>query len=186
MHGFVNMFPEFCSKYRVMEISSIDSFLDYYERLRERTLRLVAIVPPGKVDWAYMPGKYTIADMLRHMAAMERHMFAENVMMRPSAYNGCGKELADGYEVVVTYFNEMHRQSVAIFKTLTPADLQRKCPNPAGEIVTWKWLRAMAEHEIHHQGELYIYLNLLGVHTPPMFGLTAEQVQERSVARQQA
>jgi len=39
----------------------------------------------------------------------------------------------------------------------------------------------MVEHEIHHRAELYIYLNMLGVKTPPMFGLTAEQVQERSV-----
>lgn len=165
-----------------MEITSITSFLDYYERLRERTLRVIRVVPADEMDWAYKPGKYTIADMIRHIAAMERWMFAENVMLRPGRYNGCGKELADGYENVVAYFNEMHRQSVDIFKTLSDTDLQRKCTTPGGaQIATWKWLRAMTEHEIHHRGELYIYLNLLDVQTPPMFGLSAEQVQERSV-----
>ena len=108
-------------------------------------------------------------------------MFAENVMQRQSRYNGCGKELADGYDNVLGFFNEMHRQSVAIFAALSADDLQRKCPNPGGTITTWKWLRAMTDHEIHHRGELYIYLNLLDVKTPPMFGLTAEEVQERSL-----
>ena len=164
-----------------MEITSVNSFLEYYERVRERTLRLVSTIPPDRMDWAYKSGKFTIADMLRHIAAMERYMFAENVMLRQSSYNGCGKELADGYDAVLKYFNEMHQQSVAIFKTLSDADLKRKCPTPGGEMTTWKWLRAMTEHEIHHRGELYIYLNLLDVKTPPMFGLTAEEVQERNL-----
>jgi len=164
-----------------MEITSIAPFLDYYERLRERTLRLIKVIPHDKMDWAYKPGKYSIADMIRHIACIERYMFAENVMLRQSRYNGCGKELADGQEAVLAFFNELHRQSVEIFKTLSDADLRRKCPNPGGEITTWKWLRAMTEHEIHHRGELYIYLNLLDVKTPPMFGLTAEEVQQRSI-----
>ncbi len=166
-----------------MEISSVSSFLDYYARLRERTNKLIAAIPPQYMDWAYKAGKYTIADMLRHIAAMERFMFAENIAGRPSTYKGCGKELADGYDAVVLFFNEMHEQSLNIFRSLSPEDLQGKCYTPAGiPITTWKWLRAMTEHEIHHRGELYIYLNLLGVQTPPMFGLSAEEVQEKSIA----
>lgn len=36
-----------------MEISSVSSFLDYYARLRERTNKLVAVIPPQYMDWAY-------------------------------------------------------------------------------------------------------------------------------------
>jgi uncharacterized damage-inducible protein DinB len=164
-----------------MEITSISSFLTYYERLRERTVRLIDVVPPEAMEWAYKPGKYTIADMIRHVAAIERHMFAENVAGRKSCYNGCGKDLADGHANVLAYFHEMHRQSVAIIGSLSDHDLYRTCTTPGGAyIVAWKWLRAMAEHEVHHRGELYIYLNMLNVDTPPMFGLTAEEVQFRS------
>ena len=35
----------------------------------------------------------------------------------------------------------------------------------------------MVEHEIHHRGQLYMYLSLLDVKTPPIFGLTSEEVQ---------
>jgi len=41
----------------------------------------------------------------------------------------------------------------------------------------------MVEHEIHHRGQLYTYLGLLGVPTPPLYGLTAEQAAERGAKR---
>jgi uncharacterized damage-inducible protein DinB len=57
--------------------------------------------------------------------------------------------------------------------------LTSKCLTPDGApITTWKWLRAMVEHEIHHRGQIYLYLALLGVATPPLYGLTSEQVLE--------
>jgi uncharacterized damage-inducible protein DinB len=61
--------------------------------------------------------------------------------------------------------------------------LQRKCRIPDGASITvWKWLRAMVEHEIHHRGQIYLYLAMLEVPTPPLYGLTSEQVRERSMA----
>lgn len=77
----------------------------------------------------------------------------------------------------------LHRESVEIISRLSDADLQRKCTTPEGTpITTWKWLRSMVEHEIHHRGQVYTYLALLGVPTPPLYGLTSEQVAERSTS----
>ncbi len=49
---------------------------------------------------------------------------------------------------------------------------------PAGGpgIAGWKWLRLLPEHEIHHRGQIYVYLAMLGIETPPIFGLTSEAV----------
>ena len=163
-----------------MEIKSIPSFLEYYQRIRERTNRIIQIIPHDKLDWTYKANKFTIADIIRHIAGIERYMYAENVLGNPSSYKGCGKDIADGYEQVLNYFNTMHQESIAIFQSLSDSDLQRKCKTPAGiEITIWKWLRAMVEHEIHHRGQLYIYLNLLDVPTKPIFGLTAEEVESK-------
>jgi uncharacterized damage-inducible protein DinB len=165
-----------------MEITSVSSFLSYYERIRQRTAKLVAILPPDKMDWSYKAGKFTIGDMIRHIAAIERFMFAECVSRRPSRYKGCGPEYGATYGDVVQFFNSMHEESIQIFKSLSDHNLNSICKTPAGEdIKIWKWLRAMVEHEIHHRGQLYIYLSILGVSTPPLFGLTSEQVADRSV-----
>jgi uncharacterized damage-inducible protein DinB len=76
----------------------------------------------------------------------------------------------------------LHRESVDIISAFSPDDLNRRCTTPDGaSIPTWKWLRSMVEHEIHHRGQIYIYLSLLETPAPPIYGLTSEQVRERSV-----
>lgn len=165
-----------------MEIQNIDSFLEYFEKVHGRTMRVVRCIPPDKIEWTYREGKFTLGDLARHIAAIERNMFAENVQGKPSRYQGCGRELAEGYENVVKYVEQMHRESMEIFSRLTEADLARKCETPGGTPITvWKWLRSMVEHEVHHRGQIYLYFAMLGVKTPPLYGLTSEEVRERSV-----
>lgn len=165
-----------------MEIQSIDAFLKYLDSVRQRTMRVVRCIPAEKLEWSYRDGKFTLGDLVRHIATTERYMWAENVQGRPSRYAGCGKDLADGYDAVLQLMERLHRESVEVFSQLSDQDLKRKCTTPDGASITiWQWLRAMVEHEIHHRGQIYIYLAMLGVPTPPLFGLTSEQVRERSV-----
>lgn len=159
----------------------IQAFLAYFEGIRRRTLRVADCVPPGEVEWRVHPGAFSFGDLLRHLGSIERHMFAENARRRPSRYPGHGPELAAGFDGVREYLDRMHAESVAIFSQLSRADLEAKCETPAGVPITvWKWLRAMVEHEIHHRGQIYLALGALGVATPPLYGLTSEQVRDRS------
>lgn len=163
-----------------MEIRSIQSFVQYFGNLRERTLRVARCIPPEKIDWSYAPGKFTLGDLLRHLAVTERFMWAETVHNRPSRYTTHEKELAATLDEILALMQRLHEESLASFARLTDEDLQSKCKTPAGsEIQVWKWLRAMTEHEIHHRGQIYLYLGMIGVATPPIFGLTSEQVRSR-------
>ena len=158
---------------------------DYWEKVRQRTLKVIACIPPDKFDWRYAEGKFSFADIIRHLATIERYMYAENVQLKPSRYPGHGPEVANGLDdspaSVLAFFNQMHQESMAIFSRLTAEDLQKKCETPGGVSITvWKWLRAMVEHEVHHRAQMYIYLGMLGIATPPIYGLTSEEVRERS------
>lgn len=165
-----------------MEISDIQSFVRYYSRIKQRTSRLFDYIPKDQMEWTYQAGKFTIGDLIRHLANIERFMYAETVQFKASRYQGCGTEFAEGYEAVVGYYQKMHEESLAIFLNLSQEDLHNKCKTPAGtEITIWKWLRAMVEHEVHHRGQLYMYLAMLGVKAPPIFGLTSEEVVDKSV-----
>jgi uncharacterized damage-inducible protein DinB len=159
---------------------------DYWEKVRQRTQKVIACIPPDKYDWRYAEGKFSFADLIRHLATIERYMYAENVQFKPSRYPGHGPEVdgtgpVDTPAKVLAFFNRMHQESMAIFSKLTTEDLQKKCVTPGGiSITVWKWLRAMVEHEVHHRAQMYIYLGMLGIATPPLYGLTSEEVKERS------
>ena len=164
-----------------MENTNPAAFIEYWEKVRQRTLKVIACIPREKFDWSYHEGKFSFADIIRHLATIERYMYGENAQLKPSRYSGHGKDLADGPDQVLEFFNRMHQESMDIFSRLTAADLERKCVTPGGAPITvWKWLRAMVEHEVHHRAQMYVYLGILGVPTPPLYGLTSEDVKARS------
>lgn len=166
-----------------MQITTVSAFLGYFESIRGRTRRVVTCIPPGRIEWTHAAGRFTLGDLVRHLASIERWMFAENVAGRPSRYPGHGVELAQGYEAVIEYFDRMHAESVEIFSALTDDALQQRCDTPSGvSLPVWKWLRAMIEHEVHHRGQIYLMLGMLDVPTPPLYGMTSEEVQSRSVS----
>ena len=164
-----------------MEIRSITQFLDYWDSVRGRTRRVITCIPPAQIEWTYQAGRFSFGDLVRHLATIERFMYAETVVGRPSAYPGCGRELADGYDAVVGYLDRLDAESRAIFATLPDERLGQKCLTPAGTaITTWKWLRAMVEHEVPPRGQIYRMRAIVGGATPPLYGLTSEEVRARS------
>ena len=163
-------------------MTDFSGFLDYYEKVRSRTLKVVKCIPSDSIEWTIKEGKFTLGDIVRHLGAIERNMYAENAQQKPSRYNGCSSVLAEGYDKVIRYLEQSHNESMKIFRSLSDEDASKKCVTPGGaEITIWKWLRLMAEHEIHHRGQLYTYLSVLGVAVPPIYGLTSEEVIDRSI-----
>ena len=163
-----------------METRDRQTFLSYLDTTHARSRRVIQCVPAAELEWAPAAGKFSFGDLIRHLACIERYMYAETVQGKPSLYAGHGRELADGPASVLAFYDARHAESWEIFASLTDAQLQGKCLTPAGTpITTWKWLRAMFEHEAHHRGQIYLMLALRGVSTPPLFGLTSEEVAAR-------
>jgi DinB family protein len=108
-----------------VEIRSIQPFLQYFGNVRERTMRVARCVPADKIDWTCAPGKFTLGDLLRHIAVTERYLFAENIQSRPSRYTSHGKEFADGRDAVLALMERLHSESVEILSKLTDASFRK-------------------------------------------------------------
>ena len=160
----------------------VAAFLDYLDRVHARTRRVAVLVPPDDLEWAPAPGRFTFGDLIRHLAGIERGMYAETVHGHPSRYPGHGRDLADGFDATLAYYDRLHAESRALFAALSEERWASKCETPAGAPITvWKWLRLMIEHEAHHRGQLYLMLGMRGVKVPQLYGLTEEEVMSRSL-----
>ena len=76
-----------------MEITTIEPFLSYWDGFRGRTRRVAECIPAEHIEWAPREGAFTFGDLLRHLGAIERWMFAENACGRPSRYPGHARDL---------------------------------------------------------------------------------------------
>jgi uncharacterized damage-inducible protein DinB len=162
----------------------LPTFLSYLDRVHARTRRVAVLVPPEDLEWAPAPGRFTFGDLLRHLAGIERWMYGETMHGRASRYPGHDRSLAEGWEAVLGYYDQLHAESRELFAALAPGRMEEKCVTPAGTPITvWKWLRAHLEHEAHHRGQLYLMLGMRGVEVPQLYGLTAEEVAARSGAK---
>lgn len=166
----------------MMEPADGRGFTAYWRGVRQRTTRLLPLVPEDRLEWAPAEGRWTFGDQFRHLAGIERWMYAENVSGRPSRYPGHGPALARGRDAIADLTARWHEEACGIFEGLDAERMLAKCETPAGiSITVFKWLRAMVEHEAHHRGQLYLMLGLVGVAPPQLYGLSEEEVRRRSV-----
>ena len=120
----------------------LQSFLDYWPSVRNRTRRLLPLIPADRLEWAPGDGRWSLGDQARHLAGIERWMYAETLHGRPTRYPGHGRELADGLLEVIEYHDRCHNEALALFRELTPERWSGRTLTPAGtSISTRKWAR---------------------------------------------
>jgi DinB family protein len=67
-----------------MQIENTGLFLEYFDKVHQRTLRVARSIPPDKMEWSYRTGKFTLGDLVRHIATIERYMFVETIQGSPA------------------------------------------------------------------------------------------------------
>lgn len=160
-----------------MEINNIDKFLNYWSKIKLRTRRIINVIPIEHCDWSYKNGKFTCADIVRHIANIERYLFVENIISGQNKYIGCDFSTQFGYENFIEMFDKLHQESYDFISKLDNEKLNIKIYTPNNHLISVSnWLRAMIEHEIHHRAQLYIYLNMMEIQTHPIFEFTSEEV----------
>lgn len=92
-----------------------EKFLHHFEQVRGRTINFARCIPADKAEWSARDGGFSLGGLACRIAAAERLVFAEGASGRPSRYAGCGPELAEGREAVLTYMETMHAEAMAIF-----------------------------------------------------------------------
>jgi len=163
------------------EPSQAAALIEYFGKVHQRTLRVARTIPADKLEWQPRAGAFSPGDLVRHIAVTNRYTFAENIQSKPSRYSTHGPELAAGLDAVLAFAERMHAEALEVFSAFTDEQWTAKVQTADGVPVTrWKLLRLMIEHEIHHRGELYASLGMLGVAVPPLYGLTSEELRSRA------
>ncbi len=157
-------------------LQSIESFVDYFEGIRRRTLNYVRIIPADQLGWSPGTGEFTCREIVRHLTAAEQ-MFVGAVVEGRWRYAGHTHNSEHGLEGLIADLESGHHAAMAALRALNDTALSEPRPTLNGPTVkAWRLLMAMVEHEIHHRSQLAIYLATMGVPPPQIYGLGVEDV----------
>lgn len=158
-------------------IKDIDSFIDYFDSIRRRTLNFAQAIPEGFIDWSPKEDTFTCGDILRHLVAVETITIHTVVQDQWQAYPGHDKSLAGNPEEIIHYLEAIHADSMSMLRTLPDTALNLPRPAITGRPVkAWQLLMSVIEHEVHHRSQLSSYLEMMGANPPQIFGLHVDDV----------
>ena len=164
-------------------IQSTADFIKYFDSIRRRTMNYIRVVPSDRLNWSPKNGEFTCADILRHILVSEK-MFVRVAMEGSWKYEGHESEDEQSLDELIALLEATHFETMEKLKQLPDQDLNEPHYGPKGEghpLKAWRWLMAMTEHEIHHRSQLAVYLSLMGVQPPHIFGLGVEDLIALSV-----
>lgn len=155
---------------------SKEELIANFEGVRKRTLKYLNALPEQLVDWRPDDDKFSIGDIIRHLGSIEL-MFLHAIKQNEWKYNGHDPDKGRTLQEAINYLLVCHDTVLAGLHQLEHEQLTRKVKNPLGyDISAWRYIMAMAEHEIHHRGQISAYMQANHIDPPQIFGLKVEQI----------
>jgi uncharacterized damage-inducible protein DinB len=157
-------------------IEQVAGFIDYFASIRRRTLTYVGAIPAERLSWSPRAGEFTCGEIVRHLAAAEQ-MFVGAVVEGRWCYAGHRHDPQQDRDALIAELEAGHAAALERLRTLDDAALAQPRPTLNGpSSKAWRLLMALVEHEIHHRSQLALYLALMGVEPPQIYGLGVEDV----------
>lgn len=113
-------------------------------------------------------GLWSLGTVARHIAGAEegwfRHVVTREHPEWPAEY---AEEDYPTVESVKTLLSEVHARTEAYLTTVEATAVNQVIEAPWGSKYPLRWIIwHVLEHEIHHRGEIYLMLGLLGLEAP--------------------
>ena len=148
--------------------AQLDIFIKNWDRIHQQTTKLKATAPDEKYDWKPHETSMSLGELMNHLYQSEWGLVEAIVTgVFPTEYSS----FQDTKELIGAY-DQSHAEAVAKVNGLA-AELWGEDVAPFGpesKMSRMSLLTLTTEHEIHHRGQLYVYLRMLGCEVPALFG----------------
>ncbi len=144
------------------------SILTHWQEVRQGLFAALDRVSDEQLDFSPAPGLWTMRQVLVHIANVEEAWFRLDVNREPADL-GLGERRPEDYPTVASIkdlLTRVHEWTESFLSQDADAKLARKVETPEGDTDGAWVLLHVFEHEIHHRGEVFLMLGLLGMKAP--------------------
>ncbi|MCB2377288.1 DinB family protein [Hymenobacter sp. BT635] len=146
------------------------------------TRRVLARVPVARFDWQPHPKSMTLGTLARHTADLIGWIkdTLDTTEVDVAVFDDAPVVPITSTEELLAYFQQRVEGAHAGLLHATPEDLQQSWAMRSGTQVIVEQPRAevvrhLISHTIHHRGQLSVYLRLLDVPVPYIYGPSADE-----------
>jgi uncharacterized damage-inducible protein DinB len=161
-------------------MSIAESLLMEFDQEAQTTKRVLERVPDDKLTWKPHPRAFSLGQLALHIAAGPGQIVAAASQDTAEAPNFAQPEAKSRQEVLETFSKSMASARTAL-KNMDDARLMStwrlvKNGNPVMEVPRIAFLRSiLMNHTYHHRGQLSVYLRMLDVPVPSIYGPSADE-----------
>lgn len=150
--------------------SHLDPYIATWKRIHKQSVRLMRVAPDDQYGWKPCESAMTLGELMNHLYIAEE-LIADAALT--GQFSQTHPDPVMNTAELIAAFDASHAAAVQRVAALTPEQLGEMIApfgEKAGPMSRQTVLQALHEHEIHHRGQLYTYLRILGCEVPPLFG----------------
>jgi uncharacterized damage-inducible protein DinB len=163
-------------------MSVAQSLIAELDREGQSTAKILGRVPIDRLDWKPHAKSMSIGQLGWHIATMPRNGVLGLREKKKDVTGGGVRPGPRGGEDLVATFRQSLDELKAVLSTTSDETLMKErfsFVRNGEPIVSFPMIglirTVIINHSIHHRGQLTVYLRLLEVSVPPMYGTTADE-----------
>lgn len=145
----------------------------WWDQEHATTARVIAAMPEGQENFHPHERSMGASELAWHIATTEAMVvqFMMTGSMDPSAQP---PPAPDTFQGITDWKNKVHKQSVEQFRTLSDNQLMEFVDFFGHVMPRMGLVNFLLGHEIHHRGQLSVYIRLSGGKVPSIYGNSAD------------
>jgi uncharacterized damage-inducible protein DinB len=162
-------------------MAAIDPILEELSREAGTTRRVLERIPSDQLAWKPHPKSKSVGELAWHIATLPRRVAAIVQEDDADATTFKSPPMPETTAGIVEGFERHIAEAKELLSRLDDSALSRTTTMRRGEVKMFSapklaFLRSvMLNHGYHHRGQLSVYLRLLNVPVPPIYGPTADE-----------
>jgi uncharacterized damage-inducible protein DinB len=142
--------------------------IEFCRAVRESTIKRLEIVPEGYENWKISSGSLSFTEIAKHIIDLDNWLIEKiknpslkSIETETAITKNCNKE---EYEGLILSLKKTLEKKIEFLNTLNEDKLEEKIYDDAYNkdvSIAWLILRRNIDHEIHHRGQIAVYLRIL-------------------------